>query len=110
MDIWVNPTEENYLKLKKSFDQFGMSVFDMSLNRFLQTSDYDVFTFGRPPICIDILTKVKGLEFEQAFSRSEWFEVTETLSVRALRLSDLLDAKKAAARSKDLDDIDHLTS
>jgi hypothetical protein len=110
MDIWVNPTEENYLKLKRSFDQFGMSVFDMSLNRFLQTSDYDVFTFGRPPICIDILTKVKGLEFEQAFSRSEWFEVTETLSVRALRLSDLLDAKKAAARSKDLDDIDHLTS
>jgi len=34
--------------------------------------------------------------------------VTDTLSVRAIRLHDLIKAKKAAGRSKDLDDIEHL--
>lgn len=28
MDIWVERTRENYLRLKKAFDDFGMPVFD----------------------------------------------------------------------------------
>ncbi len=108
MDIWVNPNMDNYERLKKAFTRFGLSVFDMTPDRFLAISQFDVFTFGRPPVCIDILTQVKGLDFEPAFARSEWFEITETLSVRALRLSDLLEAKQASARPKDLDDIENL--
>lgn len=30
MDIWVERTTENYQKLKRAFDQFGMPVFDMT--------------------------------------------------------------------------------
>lgn len=108
MDIWVQPSVENYQRLRQAFAQFGMSVFNMTAERFLDNSRYDVFTFGRPPVSIDILTDVKGLDFETAFAHSEWFEVSDTLSVRALRLADLLEAKKAAARPKDLDDIENL--
>ena len=108
MDVWVEPSEENYLRLRKAFAQFGMPVFDMTPDRFLTNANYDVFTFGRPPVCIDILTQVKGLEFQPAFQHAEWFEIGEGLSVRALRLSDLLEAKQAAARPKDLDDIENL--
>lgn len=108
MDIWVLPNPENYLLLQQAFARFGMPVFDMTADRFLASSHYDVFTFGRPPVCIDILTQVKGLDFAAAFARSEWFEITDILSVRALRLSDLIEAKQAAARPKDLDDIENL--
>lgn len=108
MDIWVNPTAENYTRLSAAFSQFGMSVFDMNREKFLFVTMYDVFTFGRPPVSIDILTKVSGVAFDEAFVRAEWFEITELLSVRALRLSDLLEAKKIAGRSKDLDDLEHL--
>lgn len=108
MDIWVLPNPENYLRLQQAFARFGMPVFDMTADRFLASSHYDVFTFGRPPVCIDILTQVKGLDFAAAFAHSEWFEITDTLSVRALRLSDLIEAKQAAARPKDLDDIENL--
>jgi len=108
MDIWVQPTAENYERLRRAFSQFGMSVFDMTAARFLASEHYDVFTFGRPPVCIDILTRVKGLDFDAAFSGSEWFAIADNLSVRALRLSDLLEAKMASARPKDLDDIDNL--
>jgi hypothetical protein len=109
MDIWVNPTKENYDRIIAAFTRFGMSVFDMSLEKFLAAAQYDVFTFGRPPVSIDILTQVNGLTFDAAFARAEWFEISASLSVRSLRLSDLLDAKKSAGRSKDLDDLEHLS-
>ena len=80
----------------------------MTAERFLDTAQYEIFTFGRPPVSIDILTEVKGLDFETAFVHSEWFELSDTISVRALRLADLLEAKRAATRPKDLDDIDNL--
>jgi len=108
MDLWVQPTSENYQRLRQAFTQFGMSVFNMTVERFLDTDQFEVFTFGRPPVSIDIMTKVKGLDFEPAFAQSEWFEVTDNLSVRALRLFDLLQAKRASARPKDLDDIENL--
>lgn len=108
LDIWVNPTPENYRKLARAFSQFGMPVFDMTEARFLNTDENDVFSFGRPPVGIDLMTKVKGLDFESVFEKSDWFEIDENLKVRAIRLADLLTAKQAANRPKDLDDIENL--
>ncbi len=110
MDIWVKPTAENYQRLVKAFNQFGLPIFDMTLNKFLQTEAYDVFTFGRPPVCIEILTIVQGLDFEPAYKGSKWFEIDKQLFVRSLQLSDLIKAKKAAGRAKDLDDLENLPS
>ena len=74
---------------------------------FLSTDKVDVFTFGRPPVAIDILTKVKGLEFDEALRGSEALLVDrapmQLLSVRTLK-----EAKRAAGRHKDLDDLEHL--
>lgn len=107
LDIWVNPTAENYQRLKKAFATFGMSLFDMTQEKFLNTGGYDVFTFGRPPVCIEILTAVKGLEFDDAFCNSD-IQKFDGVSVRVLDIRDLISAKKAANRNKDRDDLDHL--
>lgn len=48
MDIWVNPTEDNYKRLSLAYDKFGLSVFDMSVDKFLDIDNFDVFSFGRP--------------------------------------------------------------
>lgn len=71
MDIWVNRTEENYKKLMKAFYQFGMPAFDMSKENFLNHQDWDVFKFGRKPAAIDIMTKVKGLDFDECLKLSK---------------------------------------
>ena len=107
LDIWVNPKSENYLKLKKAFAQFKMPVFDMTEEKFLQTEHYDVFSFGRPPVQIEILTKVKGLEFEDAWSRAS-FSNLDGINVRILDIRDLKSAKKAAGRAKDQADLENL--
>ncbi len=109
MDIWVNRTKENYLRLAKAFSEFGLPVFDMTESKFLDADTADVFSFGRPPVSIDIITKLKGVEFADGFSQALHFE-ENGLSIRFIHLNNLLQAKKAAGRHKDLDDIEKLSS
>jgi hypothetical protein len=55
MDLWVERSEENYLKIEQAFKQFGMPVFDMTKENFLHHPSWDVFTFGTPPVAIDLI-------------------------------------------------------
>jgi hypothetical protein len=106
MDIWVDRTAENYKKIKLAFFAFGMSVFDMTEERFLNR-EIEVFTFGRPPTAIDVMTSALGLNFDECFNNSVEFD-NEGLIVRTIHLNDLISAKKASGRHKDLDDLDNL--
>ena len=108
LDIWVNKEKGNYLKLVKAFKEFKMPVFDMTENNFLKNPGLNVFTFGRPPSAIDIMTDVKGLHFKEAFKTSQIIEAG-TLKVRVIGLNQLLKAKRAAGRHRDLDDIENLS-
>ena len=106
MDVWVNNTAENYRRLVKAFNEFGMSVFDMTENKFL-SAETDVFTFGRPPVCIEILTHLKGVEFSEAYPVAQIF--TEgSFNARFLHINNLVQAKKASGRYRDLDDLEKL--
>ncbi len=106
MDIWVNRTKENYQLIVKAFRQFGMPVFDMTEERFL-SQDFDVWMFGVEPVKIELMTAVKGLEFEEAYKASQLHD-EDGMPVRYLHINSLIEAKKAAGRYKDLDDINQL--
>lgn len=108
MDIWVDRTSDNYIKIKSAFLEFGMPVFDMTEENFLHHQNWDVFTFGLPPSAIDVMIKVKGLDFEACFQNSQMFE-EDGLRIRTIHLNDLKTAKKASARPKDLDDLQNLS-
>jgi len=107
MDIWVERIPENYLSIKKAFLQFGMPVFDMTEHNFLSHPNWDVFTFGIPPVANDLMIKVKGLEFETCFNDSILFEDGD-LKIRTINRNDLLRAKKMSGRAKDLNDLENL--
>lgn len=107
MDLWVERSLENYRKLEKAFSQFGMPLFDMNEQNFLSHPVWDVFTFGNPPVAIDIMTRLEGLDFNTAFDRTVIFE-DEDLKIRTIHKSDLILLKKSAGRSKDLNDLENL--
>lgn len=85
-----------------------MPVFDMTKDRFLDPKKADVFSFGRAPSTIDILTNPKGVEFTSCDDRAAW-TTHEDLRLRLISQADLLVEKKATGRLRDLDDIDKLT-
>ena len=109
LDIWVKQSNENYTKIVKAFGLFNMPLFDMDEDKFLNDQEIDVFTFGRPPVSIDIMTKVKGLDFDNVYLNAESREIESGLFAKVIHLNDLIKAKKASSRPKDQDDIEHLT-
>ncbi len=106
MDIWVRKTKDNYKKIVRAFYEFRMQVFDMTEERFL-SDEFDVWSFGVEPVKIELLTAVKGLDFDEAFGLSQTY-TEEDIPIRFLHINSLLQAKKAAGRYKDLDDIQQL--
>ena len=107
MDIWVERTKDNYQLLKRAFEQFGVPVFDMTEENFINHPHWDVFTFGNPPVAIDIMVKLQGLDFNKAYKNAVLFE-DESLSVRTIHKNDLITAKKTVGRSKDKNDLENL--
>ena len=107
LDIWVERTEDNYLRLVSAFRKFSMPVFDMSLENFFNPDQYDVFSFGVPPVSIDIMLSVKGLDFKDVWPLAEW-KIIDEVQVKLIDLPSLIKAKKASGRHRDLDDIENI--
>jgi predicted nucleotidyltransferase len=107
MDLWVERTVENYLKIKNAFEEFGMPIFDMTEDNFLHHPVWDVFTFGIPPVAIDLMIGIEGFNFQEIYERSVIFK-DEDLEIRVINKNDLIAAKQKAGRSKDLDDLENL--
>jgi len=107
MDIWVERTLENYNNIKNAFFHFGMPVFDMTEDAFLNNQDLDVFVFGKPPSSIDIMVNVKGLNFDDCYKNAVYFE-EDGLMIRTIYITDLINAKKASGRFKDMNDLENL--
>ena len=79
----------------------------MTEDAFLNNADMDVFSFGRPPYSIDIMAEVKGMNFAECYKNSKHIDV-EGITVRTIFINDLIKAKKASGRPKDLDDLENL--
>ncbi len=106
MDIWVRKTKDNYDRIVKAFREFRMPVFDMTEENFL-SDEFDVWMFGVEPVRIELMTAVKGLDFDETFNLSQ-IHTEDGIPIRFLHINSLLAAKKAAGRYKDLDDIQQL--
>jgi hypothetical protein len=104
MDVWVNKTASNYQKLKKAFNLFGAPVFSEA--EFLG-NDFDVWAIGIEPNRIEVLNKVKGIEFYEAYPLCKTFTQNH-VQVKYIHLNHLIQAKEAAGRFKDRDDVEQL--
>ena len=107
MDLWVARTADNYEKIVAAFRDFGMPVFDMTQHNFLEHPAWDVFTFGVPPVAIDLMINIEGFSFDEIYQRSILFN-DDDLQVRVIQKNDLIALKQRAGRSKDFDDLENL--
>lgn len=107
MDIFVEVTKDNYEKLCKAFAIFNMPLFDMTNENFLNNDNINVFSYGRPPVSIEILKEISGLSFQEVYEHSKEI-VFENVPLRIINLNDLIRNKKASGRPKDINDIDNL--
>ncbi len=65
-DIWVRPNPENARQVIKALQAFGAPLQDLTETDL--TTPGVVFQIGIPPVRIDVLTKIDGVEFAEAWS------------------------------------------
>jgi hypothetical protein len=105
IDLWIMSDPENALLVFQALKDFGAPSEDLSPNDLLEKGI--IFQIGVAPRRIDILTSIDGLEFTEAYARSEIIEI-EDIPVHVLSVSDLIKNKRASGRTKDLADAEAL--
>ncbi len=102
LDVWLEPSPENAVRVMRAFATFGISTFGLS------REDFEVegtqLSVGVPPVAIDFLP---GVEFAQAWERREISDM-DSIPVNYLSRLDLIAAKRTAGRPVDLADLDEL--
>lgn len=102
IDIWVRPTRENAERVLRALQAFGAPLYDLAIEDLID--EQTVFQIGMPPVRIDILAGIDGVQFEEAWPRRVIAELG-SLQAPVLSLIDLVSNKRAAGRPKDLADL-----
>lgn len=101
--IWVDPT--NAQKIIQVLHEFGFGGLGLTERDFLIPSN--VIQLGYPPVRIDILMSVSGVDFDSCFER-RIVEQIDGQAVNFISLQDLKMNKQASGRNIDLSDIENL--
>lgn len=105
MDIWIESSPDNADHMLEAVKAFGFDV--PELNRSLFLNPEKIVRFGVPPIRIEIMTEIDGVEFSSCYKNRE-LGVWDDVVVSLISLADLKTNKKASGRNKDLTDLDYL--
>ena len=102
LDIWIKPNPENAEKLLKAIADFGFASLKLTIEDFLK-ENY-VTQLGYPPLRIDILNSISGVEFDEGYNGRIKGDI-DGLSVPFINVDHFIANKKAIGRDKDLGDI-----
>ncbi len=107
LDVWVRDSPDNAAKVYRALAEFGAPLDKDGLVPADFASDDMTYQIGVEPTRINILTHVSGVTFADAWQN----RVASTffgLPVYFISLGDLIVNKRAAGRTTDLDQLEHL--
>ena len=106
MDIWIAMHPDNASRITAAVREFGFNTPDLNEQLFMERGN--IVRMGHPPMRLEILNAIDGVEFKQAF-KGRTIDKIDGQKVNLISLKDLKLNKKAAGRPKDLDDLSKLT-
>ncbi len=105
LDIWVAVDEGNAQALLGALRDFGFGDLGLNVQDFLYPEI--VVQLGYPPLRIDLLTSIDGVDFSEAHRR-RLEVVLDDVSVPVISRDDLRCNKQATGRAQDLADLEAL--
>lgn len=105
LDIWIKRNRENAKKLVTIVKRFGFDV--KELNEALFTSKEKIIRMGHPPLRIELLTSLSGVDFQECYEH-RIVDTVDDVQINIIGLDCLKKNKAAAGRHKDFDDLEHL--
>ena len=104
-DIWVETSPENSQKIYKSLSDFGAPLNQINKNTFCEEGI--IFQIGVAPRRIDIITKIDGVNFQQAYPEKQEHEI-EGITIPFLSKENLIINKESTGRERDKLDAQYL--
>ncbi len=105
LDILIATDEQNAKDVYCALKEFGAPLENLTQKDFTQKGYF--YQMGRPPLRIDIMMSIPGIEFDDAWKNREIVRIGD-IEMFFISLSDLIQAKEASGRLQDKIDIEKL--
>ena len=105
LDLWISTDPTNARSVYVALKEFGAPLENLTAEDFTQKEYF--YQMGRPPLRVDIMMSIPGVEFERAWQNREVVEL-EGLEIPFISRSDLILAKKASGSPQDKIDLQKL--
>jgi hypothetical protein len=105
LDIWIAVSEATAHKLVQTLKDFGFDAPELVPELFLR--ERKVIRMGAPPVRLEILTSIDGVDFETCYARRVVGQM-DGVTLNLISLEDLKRNKRASGRAKDLADLEEL--
>lgn len=107
LDVGVRPSSENAKRVLTALSEFGAPLGDLSENDL--SSEGTIFQIGVPPLRIELITSIDGVEFSDAWP-DRFNSTFSDVPVFVISRQHLIQNKKTAGRLQDLADAEMLES
>jgi len=105
LDVFVEASQSNAKKLITVFREFGFRSAKIEEALFLTPGT--IVRVGVPPIRLEVLNKISGVEFEDCHQHRLEVLIDDT-PIQFIGRNELLTNKRASGRTKDLADVEYL--
>ena len=99
LDILIRSDEENSKAMFHALAQYGAALDGMSPADFM---DGSTFQIGQPPACIDILQRIDGGTFDEAWKNRIEGHIDDEIRTSVISREDLIRTKLACGREQDI--------
>ncbi len=107
LDIWIRNSPENAAKVYAALAEFGAPLKSDGLSAKDFTSDDITYQIGVPPIRIDVMTRIDGVLFGEAWERREE-GLMAGIKVHFISRNDLIRKKEASGSASDVEHLKEL--
>ncbi len=105
MDIWISSSRANAEKVVAALRDFGFVSSELNADLFLK--EKSVVRMGVPPMRLEVINYIDGVEFAECFAARKVIEI-DKINVNLIGLIHLKINKRASGRFKDLNDLENL--
>ncbi len=102
LDLWIDARPDNLERIARALAAFGAPVELIEQVRTVRPTE--IVYFGRPPLRVDLITSLGGLDFDAVFQ--DRVETTwDGVPVHIISREGLIASKQAAGRPQDRQDL-----
>ncbi|HID51448.1 MAG TPA: hypothetical protein EYP41_05360 [Anaerolineae bacterium] len=106
LELWISTDTANAAAVYRSLQEFGAPLADLAESDFAEEGYF--YQMGVPPVRVDILMGIPGLQFSDAWERRTEVKFDD-LPVTFISRQDLITVKRASGRPQDVIDADLLS-